>query len=135
MSSLTFYEKYRFAHYLSYATIVSYLDSLGANLCKFRCKHIFGGFFGNKNVCLSPKPLSSLFFLLPKSTQKMPAWYLKLYSLYKSYRADPAGTYKKISIAIFSKHWPSGPMLSISQNVHMFVCLFVCVSVRLSVHF
>ena len=27
----------------------------------------------------------------------------------------------------FSKHWPSGPMLSISQNVH-------CVSVCLSVH-
>ena len=27
----------------------------------------------------------------------------------------------------FSKHRPSGPMLSISRNVHMFICLFVCV--------
>ena len=27
----------------------------------------------------------------------------------------------------FSKHRPSGPMLSTSQNFHMFVCLFVCV--------
>ena len=27
------------------------------------------------------------------------------------------------------EHWPSGPMLSISQNVHMFVCVSVCVSV------
>ena len=26
----------------------------------------------------------------------------------------------------FSKHQPSGPMLSISRNVHMFVCLCVC---------
>ena len=31
----------------------------------------------------------------------------------------------------FSKHWPSGPMLSISR----FVCLYVCVSVCLFVHF
>ena len=31
----------------------------------------------------------------------------------------------------FSKHRPSGPMLSISRFVHMFVCLCV----RLSVHF
>ena len=30
---------------------------------------------------------------------------------------------------IFSKHRPSGPMLSISRNVHMCVCLFVCLSV------
>ena len=29
----------------------------------------------------------------------------------------------------FQKHRPSGPMLSISRNVHMFVCLFVSVSV------
>ena len=29
----------------------------------------------------------------------------------------------------FSKHRPSGPMLSISQFVHMFVCLSVCLSV------
>ena len=28
--------------------------------------------------------------------------------------------------AAFSKHWPSGPMLSISQFVHMSVCVFVC---------
>ena len=28
----------------------------------------------------------------------------------------------------FSKHRPSGPMLSITRNVHMFVCLFVCLS-------
>ena len=31
----------------------------------------------------------------------------------------------------FSKHRPSGPMLSISQNVHMFVCLCVCLFVCL----
>ena len=31
----------------------------------------------------------------------------------------------------FSKHWPSGPMLSISRNVRPCVCgLCVCVSVR-----
>ena len=30
---------------------------------------------------------------------------------------------------LFSKHRPSGPMLSISQNVHMFVCVCVCLSV------
>ena len=35
----------------------------------------------------------------------------------------------------FSKHWPSGPMLSISQNVHIFVCVFVCLCVCLCVHF
>ena len=29
----------------------------------------------------------------------------------------------------FSKHRPSGPMLSISRNVHISVCLFVCLSV------
>ena len=29
----------------------------------------------------------------------------------------------------FSKHRPSGPMLSISQNVHICVCLCVCLSV------
>ena len=29
----------------------------------------------------------------------------------------------------FSKHRTSGPMLSISLNVHMFVCLSVCRSV------
>jgi hypothetical protein len=32
---------------------------------------------------------------------------------------------------IFSKHWPSGPMLSISQNVRLCVCLSVCLSVCL----
>ena len=32
-------------------------------------------------------------------------------------------------IFFFSKHQPSGPMLSISRNVHMCVCLFVCLSV------
>ena len=30
----------------------------------------------------------------------------------------------------FSKHRPSGPMLSISRNVHMFVCLSVCLFVH-----
>ena len=34
----------------------------------------------------------------------------------------------------FSKHRPSGPMLSISQNFHMFVCLFVCVCSLLRYH-
>ena len=32
----------------------------------------------------------------------------------------------------FSKHWPSGPMLSISRNVRLSVCPSVCPSVRLS---
>ena len=32
-----------------------------------------------------------------------------------------------------SKHWASGPMLSISRNVRLSVCLSVCPSVRLSV--
>ena len=40
---------------------------------------------------------------------------------------------------MFSNHWPSGPMLSLSRNVRLCVCLsvwvFVCPSVRLSVHF
>ena len=31
----------------------------------------------------------------------------------------------------FSKHRPSGLILSISRNVHMFVCLFVCLCVCL----
>ena len=31
----------------------------------------------------------------------------------------------------FSKHRPSGPMLSISQNVRLSVCLYVCLFVRL----
>ena len=31
----------------------------------------------------------------------------------------------------FSKHRPSGPMLSISRNVHMCVCVCVCVFVCL----
>ena len=31
-------------------------------------------------------------------------------------------------IPIFSKHRPSEPILSISQNVRMFVCVFVCLS-------
>ena len=30
----------------------------------------------------------------------------------------------------FSKHWPSGPMLSIIRNVHMCVCLCVCSLLR-----
>ena len=34
------------------------------------------------------------------------------------------------SINIFSKHWPSGPMLSISRNDHLCVCVSVCVSVN-----
>ena len=29
----------------------------------------------------------------------------------------------------YLKHWPSGPMLSINQFVHMYVCLSVCLSV------
>ena len=29
----------------------------------------------------------------------------------------------------YRKHQPKGPMLTISQNVHMFVCLSVCLSV------
>ena len=35
----------------------------------------------------------------------------------------------------FSKHRPSGPMVSISRNVRMFVCVFVChtFSLRLTV--
>ena len=36
---------------------------------------------------------------------------------------------KEIDIE-FSKHRPSGPMLSISGNVCMCVCVFVCVFVR-----
>ena len=36
---------------------------------------------------------------------------------------------QKWDVSHFSKHRPSGPMLSISQNVHMFVCLSVCLSV------
>ena len=30
---------------------------------------------------------------------------------------------------MFSKRQPSGPMLSISRNVHLCVCVFVCLSV------
>ena len=37
--------------------------------------------------------------------------------------------------SLFSKHRPSGPMLSLSQNVHISVCLSVCLFVCLSVHF
>ena len=37
----------------------------------------------------------------------------------------------KLSLRIFfSKHWPSGPMLSISRNVHMCVCVCVCSLLR-----
>ena len=36
----------------------------------------------------------------------------------------------KYTMVELSKHRPSGPMLSISRNVHMFVCLFVCLSVH-----
>ena len=35
--------------------------------------------------------------------------------------------HEKVSAMPFSKHRPAGPMLSISQNVQMFVCLSVCV--------
>ena len=35
-----------------------------------------------------------------------------------------------VRIVPFSKHRPSGPMLSISQNVRPCVCLSVCVSVH-----
>ena len=35
--------------------------------------------------------------------------------------------FKTKAIMEFSKHRPAGPMLSISQNVLMFVCLCVCV--------
>ena len=38
-------------------------------------------------------------------------------------------TIKSFVLLRFSKHWPSGPMLSISQIVHMCVCVFVCVYV------
>ena len=34
---------------------------------------------------------------------------------------------------IFSKHWPSGPMLSICLNVRLCVCLCVCLCVRVFV--
>ena len=36
----------------------------------------------------------------------------------------------KIGFKRFSKHRPSGPMLSISQNVRLFVCLCVCSLLR-----
>ena len=36
----------------------------------------------------------------------------------------------KINYVTFSKHWPSGPMLSISRNFHLGVCVSVCLSVR-----
>ena len=36
---------------------------------------------------------------------------------------------------IFSKHRPTGPMLSISRNIRLCVCPSVCVSVCVSVHF
>ena len=36
-----------------------------------------------------------------------------------------------VRVMQFSNHRPSGPMLSISRNVHMFVCLCVFVSVCL----
>ena len=38
-------------------------------------------------------------------------------------------------MAGFSKHRPSGPMLSISRNVRPSVCLSVCLSVCMCVHF
>ena len=38
-----------------------------------------------------------------------------------------------VSFVFFSKHRPSGPMLSISRNVRPSVCPSVCPSVRLSV--
>ena len=41
----------------------------------------------------------------------------------------------QILVKRFSKHRPSGPMLSISRFVHMCVCVSVCVSVCLFVHF
>ena len=36
----------------------------------------------------------------------------------------------QISLIPFSKHWPSGPMLSISWVVHMCVCMCFCLSVH-----
>ena len=35
-----------------------------------------------------------------------------------------------VTIYVFSKHWPSGPMLSINQNVRLCVCLCVCSLLR-----
>ena len=38
--------------------------------------------------------------------------------------------YRKKLKYLFSKHRPSGPMLSISRNVRMFVCVSVCSLLR-----
>ena len=53
---------------------------------------------------------------------------LVIHTLYHVYVVPSVG-----ALPWFSKHRPSGPMLSISRNDHMFVCLFVCVCVCLSV--
>ena len=37
---------------------------------------------------------------------------------------------KPLYFSIFSNHWPSRPMLSISQNVRRSVCLYVCSFLR-----
>ena len=41
----------------------------------------------------------------------------------------PFWTFVTVHFKSFSKHRPSGPMLSISRNVRPSVCLFVCLSV------
>ena len=51
-------------------------------------------------------------------------------------KTNTFNSYMKKSLnTFFSKHWPSGPMISIGRNVRLCVCVSVCVSVCPSVHF
>ena len=40
------------------------------------------------------------------------------------------GELEVLALHVFSKHWPSGPMISISRNVRLSVCVSVCSLLR-----
>ena len=63
------------------------------------------------SVCVRTCPLPMRFFCVRELVH---AWIICIYSL----------------VMFFSKHWPSGPMLSISQFVRTYVCLYVCSFLR-----
>ena len=57
-------------------------------------------------------------------------WYLGVCWCLLGYFGIGLGTlFEYVGYFEFSKHWPSGPMLSICRFVHMSVCVCVCLSV------
>ena len=114
--------KYRYVHYLSFATLASHVAFVGAVLFEFLCRHIFGGFYNIFQLWVSSmdgcpkirhKYLCTVTLIAQplKRIHSLPMWHMKdnghIYTFFFNIFSANWGSSWTLGYVIFIECWHS----------------------------